>query len=102
MKDCHWSEYSNNCNQNDEVLTIEIGGSGIRIGHAWWRLLCQEHAIDQTGAFYGNEDQLLFLDNFFHEQSIGKYVPRTIAADFDNDELNNVASQEYSEVIFSY
>lgn len=100
----HWTLNTADVKQSNEVVTIEIGGSGLRIGHAWWRLICDEHNIDRTGAFLGDEEQLMYLHNFFRETSIGKYCPRMIGTDLDDDVVNEVMRREYSEIFdpFSY
>ena len=66
-----------------EIITICVGGAGVRIGAKFWELLCLEHGISPDGQpnpdFSGNAGDS--RRSFFNEMECGKLVPRTIFVD---------------------
>lgn len=48
-----------------------------QIGQKFWESISQEHGIDSTGAYAGDNDlQLERINVYYNEGSAGKYVPR--------------------------
>jgi hypothetical protein len=46
--------------------------------------LCDEHGIDDSGEYFGDNDAHLDIINvFYHEASGGKYVPRAVLFDLE-------------------
>lgn len=67
-----------------EVLTISIGQMGIQCSQEIWKLYCKEHSIDLNGRA---DQDALFEDiaytTFFHENSQGQFVPRSLFYDLE-------------------
>ena len=75
-----------------EIVTICIGGAGIRIGEKFWELLCLEHGIDPDGLI-GPGFQAEPGDShrsFFSETDSGKRVPRTVFVDLEPTAIDEV------------
>lgn len=62
-----------------EILHIQAGQCGNQIGAKFWSVICDEHGIDQTGAYVGDSDlQLERINVYFNEASASRYVPRAV------------------------
>lgn len=75
-----------------EIITICVGGAGVRIGAKFWELLCLEHGISPNGR--PNSD---FSKNsgdswrrFFNETGSGELVPRTIFVDLEPTAVDKI------------
>lgn len=77
-----------------EIITICVGGAGVRIGAKFWELLCLEHGISPDGRpdpnFSGNTDDS--YRNFFNERESGRFVPRTIFVDSDPTSVDELST----------
>ena len=80
-----------------EVLTVQVGGCGIRAGNAFWRTVCQEHEIDLAGERYGEPDGR-YDDLLFRETQSGRFVPRAILTDLDKAEIEGVRSSKFGQL----
>ena len=51
-----------------EIIQIQIGAAGNRIGTQQMELTCHEHCIDESGHYYGDSDcQLERIGTYFNE-----------------------------------
>lgn len=59
----------------------------------FWELLGEEHRIDLSGAYHGNNDSLLDkLEVYFHQAELGKYIPRSVIVDLEPGSVDCVRS----------
>jgi len=71
-----------------EIITINVGGAGLRIGHEVWNQLMPEHNISYNGRPSGKAEST----PFFEETRSGHFIPRNIFADTEptvNDTIRN-------------
>lgn len=72
------------------ILTVHIGGCGIRIGQKMWDQLRKDHGCDEIGCFHGTSDEdINGIDTFFVETA-WRYVPRCIFMDFPAAAMNHI------------
>ncbi len=75
-----------------EIITICVGGAGVRIGAKFWELLCLEHGITPDGrpnpGFSRNSGDS--RSSFFNEIASGKLVPRTIFVDLEPTAVDKI------------
>ena len=58
-----------------EIVHIQGGQCGNQIGAKFWEVVCDEHGIDNTGSYCGNDDnQLERVNVYFNEASGGACV----------------------------
>ena len=70
-----------------EIVSIHIGGAGVKMGSSMWELYCLEHGIGKDGTM---PEEKITDDNFgrqaiFEELKRGKYQPRAMFCDGDPD-----------------
>jgi Tubulin/FtsZ family, GTPase domain len=59
-----------------EIVHIQAGQCGNQIGAKFWEVVCDEHGIDSTGSYAGNDDlQLERVNVYFNEASGGARPP---------------------------
>jgi hypothetical protein len=59
-----------------EIVHIQGGQCGNQIGAKFWEVVCDEHGIDATGSYAGNDDlQLERVNVYFNEASGGAWLP---------------------------
>jgi tubulin beta len=67
-----------------EIVHLQVGQCGNQIGAKFWQVISEEHGIDGSGNYKGNDDQQLERINvYFNEAGKGKYVPRAILVDLE-------------------
>jgi len=75
-----------------EIITICVGGAGVRIGAKFWELLCLEHGINPDGQpnpdFSNNSGDS--WRSFFNEMVSGRLVPRTIFVDLEPTAVDKI------------
>ena len=68
----------------NEIVTIQLGQGGNKIGAKFWEVISDEHGIDPTGTYHGDSDlQLERINVFYNEATGGKYVPRAVLVDLE-------------------
>jgi len=83
----------------NEIIHIQIGECGNKIGSQFWGVISYEHGIDPTGSFMGDSDiQLEKINAYYNENSEGKYVPRAILMDLDKVTLDSVKNDPYGQL----
>ena len=75
-----------------EVITICIGGAGVRIGSKFWELLCLEHGIRPDGQLEPNFEPEPgdSHETFFDKTGSGKHVPRTVFVDLEPTVIDKI------------
>lgn len=83
-----------------EIITICVGGAGVRIGAKFWELLCLEHGISPNGRpnpdFAGNPRDS--HRSFFDETESGKLVPRTVFVDLEPTFVDEIRTGLYKNL----
>ncbi|PAA72309.1 hypothetical protein BOX15_Mlig010323g3 [Macrostomum lignano] len=68
-----------------EILTVQVGGAGIRLGNQFWDYIRTEHGVDHLGVYHGNSHlQLQYIDVYFSDIEMKRHVPRAILVDSGN------------------
>lgn len=82
-----------------EIITICLGGCGVKIGLKFFELLCLEHGINPDGYIQSNNinnDENLYT--FFSKTNSGKHVPRCVFVDLEPTEIDNVRTGTYRQL----
>ena len=67
-----------------EILTIQIGQSGIQIGNALWELYCMEHGVSANGFMNSSaKNHSNRIETLFYESKDSRYIPRSIFMDLE-------------------
>lgn len=62
----------------NEIIFIQVGQCGNRIGAYFWETVASEHGIDAMGHYAGNNvNQTKCIESFFRNAG-GKYIPRCV------------------------
>ncbi|GER57024.1 tubulin beta chain [Striga asiatica] len=84
-----------------EILHIQGGQCGNQIGSKFWEVICDEHGVDPTGKFKGDESsdtQLERINVYFNEASGGRYVPRAVLMDLEPGTMDSIRSGPYGQI----
>ncbi|KAL0238745.1 hypothetical protein PCE1_004437 [Barthelona sp. PCE] len=74
-----------------ELISIHIGGAGVRTGTACWDLFCLEHGIQQDGYMHPDKkDNTDYeaLSSHFSSSPDGKHNPRAVFIDLDPETID--------------
>jgi len=67
-----------------EIVHIQVGQCGNQVGNKFWEVVSEEHGIDGSGMYKGDQDlQLERVNVYFNEVPGGKYVPRAVLVDLE-------------------
>lgn len=62
-----------------EILHLQIGGIGNRLGSLFWEILASEHGISSSGRYEGDTElQLERVSTYFCESPGGRFLPRAV------------------------
>jgi len=76
-----------------EIVQIQAGQCGNQIGSKFWEVVCDEHNIDASGKFFGEDKSLLDQINvYFNDVRNTRYVPRCILLDLEPGVLDSIRS----------
>ena len=65
----------------------------------FWEVISDEHGIDPTGMYIGdNEQQLERINVYFNEGATGKYVPRAVLVDLEPGTMDSIRSGPFGQV----
>ncbi|KNE56344.1 tubulin beta chain [Allomyces macrogynus ATCC 38327] len=79
-----------------EIVCLAVGQCGNQIGAKFWEVISDEHGIDSSGAYSGdNPLQLERVNVYYNEASGGKYVPRSILVDLEPGTMDSVRAGPY-------
>eukprot|EP01084_Bolivina_argentea_P047153 86871_1 len=99
-----------------EILTINIGECGVRLGHAVWEQYCMEHEMNEFGSKkyikkgptkrvnyrYKSQTDASFnhsISCFFEEVSNGQYTPRNLMIDTAPNIIDDVQTGRYKNLL---
>uniref|UniRef100_H2XZ21 Tubulin beta chain n=2 Tax=Ciona intestinalis TaxID=7719 RepID=H2XZ21_CIOIN len=83
-----------------EIVHLQFGQCGSKIGTEFWEGICKEHGIGTTGHYEGDNDhQLERINTYFDNVQGSKYVPRAVLVDMDADEMNFLKSNPIGQVM---
>ena len=73
------------------MISIHIGGCGVRLGDASWQLFCLEHGLTPTGVRDGTRQPADSSGSFFSEEEhSGRQVPLCVFADLGTEAVDEV------------
>ncbi|KAF1800016.1 Tubulin/FtsZ, GTPase domain-containing protein, partial [Mucor lusitanicus] len=82
-----------------EIIHVQAGQCGNQIGQKFWESISQEHGIDSTGAYAGDNDlQLERINVYYNEGSAGKYVPRAVLVDLEPATMDAIRGSPYGKL----
>lgn len=82
-----------------EIIHVQAGQCGNQIGQRFWETISQEHGIDSTGAYAGDNDlQLERINVYFNEGSNNKYVPRSVLVDTEPATMDSLRGSSYGKL----
>ncbi|XP_070536937.1 tubulin beta-4B chain-like [Ptychodera flava] len=75
-----------------EIISLQVGQCGNRIGEKFWKYVTDEHAINRNGVYEGRDAdlELAKANVYFHEAVGGRYVPRAIMVDLEPSVVERV------------
>lgn len=67
-----------------EIVVIQLGDCGNKIGENFWEIISEEHTINRSGIFYGNTILPYQRLNVYYECAPNcRFVPRCVVVDLD-------------------
>lgn len=82
-----------------EIVCLAGGQCGNQIGAKFWEVVCEEHGIDTSGEYEGeNDNQLERIQVYFNEATGGRYVPRAILMDLEPGTMDSVRAGSYGQI----
>nr|XP_012416059.1 PREDICTED: tubulin beta-7 chain-like isoform X6 [Odobenus rosmarus divergens] len=82
-----------------EIVHIQTGQCGNQIGAKFWEVISDEHGIDPTGTYHGDNNlQLDRISVYYNEATGGKYVPRAILVDLEPGTMDSVRSGPFGQI----
>ncbi|KAJ5078263.1 tubulin beta chain [Anaeramoeba ignava] len=82
-----------------EIVHLQVGQCGNQIGAKFWEVISNEHGIDPTGVYNGdNQLQLDRINVYYNEAIGGKYVPRAILIDLEPGTMDAVRAGPYGQL----
>ncbi|XP_038117449.1 tubulin beta chain isoform X2 [Culex quinquefasciatus] len=79
-----------------EIVHLQAGQCGNQIGSKFWEIISDEHGIDPTGHYHGDNDlQLERIDVYYTEVNGNKYVPRAVLVDLEPGTMDSVRQSPY-------
>ena len=76
-----------------EVLTICVGGCGVRMGSTIWEQYCAEHGFTESGE--NPNGNVGSRECFFEQTESGQYVPRNLIADVENSTYSAIFHHDF-------
>eukprot|EP01104_Vermistella_antarctica_P019799 TRINITY_DN7_c0_g1_i1.p1 TRINITY_DN7_c0_g1~~TRINITY_DN7_c0_g1_i1.p1 ORF type:complete len:456 (-),score=169.03 TRINITY_DN7_c0_g1_i1:181-1548(-) len=78
-----------------EIVHIQAGQCGNQIGSKFWSVIGEEHKIDGSGAYIGdNSNELDRINVYYNEAGGGKYVPRAVLVDLEPGTMDTIKAGE--------
>ncbi|EHH26360.1 hypothetical protein EGK_16310, partial [Macaca mulatta] len=82
-----------------EIVFMQAGQCGNRMGVKFWETISDEHAIDSTGTYQGdNQGQLEHINVYYNEACDGRYVPRAVLVDLEPGTMDSVRSGPFGQI----
>ncbi|XP_070499053.1 tubulin beta-1 chain-like [Chironomus tepperi] len=82
-----------------EIVSIQVGQCGNKVGERFWEIISEEHNINRCGHFYGNSI-LPFqrLSVYYDSGPKDIFVPRAILCDLEAASLNQIKCSSYGRI----
>ena len=85
-----------------EIISIEIGECGNKMGNKLWEFILEEHGVNGEGEYFGNLGiQLERIDKYFDLQG-EKYIPRSLLVDFDTSAIDLIHTGNTKNIFPNY
>ena len=85
-----------------EIISIEIGECGNKMGNKLWEFILEEHGVNGEGEYFGNLwIQLERIDKYFDLQG-EKYIPRSLLVDFDTSAIDLIHTGNTKNIFPNY
>jgi len=82
-----------------EIVHIQAGQCGNQIGAKFWEVISDEHGIDPSGTYLGENDlQLERIEVYYNNAAAGRYVPRAVLVDLEPGTMDSIRSGPYGNV----
>ena len=82
-----------------EIVHLQVGQCGNQIGAKFWEIISEEHGIDSTGAYHGeNPLQLERIQVYYNETAVKTYVPRAVCVDLEPGTMDQVRSGPFGPI----
>ncbi|CAG4949189.1 unnamed protein product [Parnassius apollo] len=82
-----------------EIVHVQVGQCGNQIGSKFWEIISDEHGVDQTGIYIGeNPLQQERINVYYNEASGGRYVPRAVLVDLEPGTMDAVRAGPYGKL----
>jgi tubulin beta len=83
-----------------EIITLQAGQCGNQTGSAFWNCASEEHGLNKSGVYTGeDETQLERIEVFYDEtESSGKYAPTCVMFDLEPGVLDVIRGGETKEM----
>ncbi|EAT43521.1 AAEL005084-PA [Aedes aegypti] len=82
-----------------EIVHLQVGQCGNQIGSKFWETISDEHGINPTGMYQGNNDlQLERIDVYYSEANGYRYVPRAVLVDLEPGTMDSVRQSPYGDL----
>ncbi|CAF1443553.1 unnamed protein product [Adineta steineri] len=82
-----------------EIIHIQVGQCGNQIGCKFWESISNEHGIDSTGIYNGdNDNQLECVNVYYNEIDKKKYVPRAILTDLEPGTMDAARASPFGQL----
>ncbi|CAK1592944.1 unnamed protein product [Parnassius mnemosyne] len=82
-----------------EIVHVQVGQCGNQIGSKFWEIISDEHGVDQTGMYIGeNPLQQERINVYYNEASGGRYVPRAVLVDLEPGTMDAVRAGPYGKL----
>eukprot|EP01060_Flectonema_neradi_P022322 TRINITY_DN3058_c0_g1_i1.p1 TRINITY_DN3058_c0_g1~~TRINITY_DN3058_c0_g1_i1.p1 ORF type:complete len:515 (+),score=61.53 TRINITY_DN3058_c0_g1_i1:110-1546(+) len=75
-----------------DIITVSIGQSGCNIGDAYYKQLCLEHRISESGIKSSENQEIGNWSQSFYETERGRLVPRSVFLDMDRYTTDSIIS----------
>jgi len=82
---------------NREVITVNVGGAGLRIGTACAKQFAAEHGIGNDGTLTDSSSDNTF-SSFFEETGAGQYIPRQVSVDLEPTQIDEMMRGSLAQV----
>jgi tubulin beta len=82
-----------------EIIQVQAGQCGNQIGGKFWEVICDEHNIDASGQFIGNDKSVLDkISVYYNDIRKTRYVPRCILVDLEPGVLDSIRSGPHGKL----
>src|SRR5581483_6612507 len=85
-----------------EIVHLQAGQCGNQIGSKFWEVISDEHNIDSSGHYVGDEggkhQDLDRIDVYYNQASNHQYVPRAVLIDLEPGTMDSVRSGPFGRI----